>query len=199
MPLAVVLQRKPSTEPLGRAGSETQPVAALAIRFVDVPAASCQPRGAVDVGGIVWAFFTVATIAGLAMIPHLWWMWSAGILACLVFGALGLASSGPREYIIAVSRTIHAPVEKVFRALAHVEDFSKAVPGIQKIEFLSDCKTGVDTRLFIVAHWLLPHSPENWRCCCRECARRNFAFPALLREVRSAQQERTQNRSCCDR
>jgi len=97
-------------------------------------------------GGFVWAFFTIATIATLAVIPHPWWMWPAGILACVIFGVLGLASAGPSEYLVATSRTIHAPAEKVFRTLAHVENFSKAVPGIQKIQFLSDHKTGVGTR-----------------------------------------------------
>lgn len=45
-----------------------------------------------------------------------------------------------------VSRQIRAPAETVFDAVAHINNFSKAVPGITKIEFLSDRQTGVGTR-----------------------------------------------------
>jgi len=45
-----------------------------------------------------------------------------------------------------VSRTIQAPIETVFDAVAHIENFSKAVPHITKVEFLSDTRSGVGTR-----------------------------------------------------
>ncbi|MHC4668834.1 MAG: SRPBCC family protein [Planctomycetota bacterium] len=45
-----------------------------------------------------------------------------------------------------VSRTIHAPIETVFATVAHIENFSKAVPHIVKVEFLSDVRAGVGTR-----------------------------------------------------
>ena len=45
-----------------------------------------------------------------------------------------------------VSRTIHAPIETVFDTVAHIENFSKAVPHIVNVEFLSDVKSGVGTR-----------------------------------------------------
>lgn len=45
-----------------------------------------------------------------------------------------------------VSRSIAAPPERVFEAVAHIENFSRAVPGIIDVEFLSDARTGVGTR-----------------------------------------------------
>ncbi|MHC4341280.1 MAG: SRPBCC family protein [Planctomycetota bacterium] len=45
-----------------------------------------------------------------------------------------------------VSRTIHAPIETVFNTVAHIDNFSKAVPAIVKVEFLSDVRSGVGTR-----------------------------------------------------
>jgi carbon monoxide dehydrogenase subunit G len=45
-----------------------------------------------------------------------------------------------------VSRTIKAPVAKVFGAVAHIEDFEQIVPAIVKVEFLSENKTGVGAR-----------------------------------------------------
>jgi carbon monoxide dehydrogenase subunit G len=44
------------------------------------------------------------------------------------------------------TRTIHAPIERVFDTVAHIENFSKAVSGIVKVEHLSDVKSGVGTR-----------------------------------------------------
>jgi uncharacterized membrane protein len=44
------------------------------------------------------------------------------------------------------SRTIAAPVEKVFETIAHIENFSKAVPHIVNVDFLSDNRTGVGAR-----------------------------------------------------
>jgi carbon monoxide dehydrogenase subunit G len=45
-----------------------------------------------------------------------------------------------------LSRTIAAPLEKVFDTVAHIENFSKVVPNIIKVEFLSDRHSGVGTR-----------------------------------------------------
>lgn len=45
-----------------------------------------------------------------------------------------------------VIRTINAPIEQVFDAVAHVENFSKAVPHITNVEFLSESHAGVGTR-----------------------------------------------------
>lgn len=42
--------------------------------------------------------------------------------------------------------TINAPVEDVFDAVAHIESFSRAVPQIRDVEFLSDVHKGVGTR-----------------------------------------------------
>jgi hypothetical protein len=45
-----------------------------------------------------------------------------------------------------VSRTIHAPLEKVFDTVAHIERFSEVVPEIVEVELLSDTRRGVGTR-----------------------------------------------------
>lgn len=44
------------------------------------------------------------------------------------------------------TKFINADLEKVFDIVAHIENFSKAVSGITKIEYLSDIKRGVGTR-----------------------------------------------------
>ena len=45
-----------------------------------------------------------------------------------------------------VQRKIDAPVESVFDTVAHIENFSKAVPQIVTAEVISDVQTGVGTR-----------------------------------------------------
>ncbi len=45
-----------------------------------------------------------------------------------------------------VSRTIEAPVDRVFDTVAHIERFSKAVPHITSVEFLTESHRGVGTR-----------------------------------------------------
>lgn len=47
---------------------------------------------------------------------------------------------------ITVIRRIQAPVEVVFKTISDIRNFSKAVPDIVDVEFLSDQKTGVGTR-----------------------------------------------------
>ena len=44
------------------------------------------------------------------------------------------------------TRTIDAPLEKVFSAVASIDEFSKAIPDIKKVEFLTEQTTGVGTR-----------------------------------------------------
>ena len=46
----------------------------------------------------------------------------------------------------AVARTIDASVERVFDTVAHIENFSTAVPHIIDVEFLSEQRRGVGTR-----------------------------------------------------
>lgn len=48
--------------------------------------------------------------------------------------------------VTTVSRTIKAPVERVFDAVAHIENFSEAVSTITNVEFLSEQRRGVGTR-----------------------------------------------------
>lgn len=45
-----------------------------------------------------------------------------------------------------VTRTIKAPVEVVFKTVSDINHFSKAVPHIVKVEFLSNVKSGLGTR-----------------------------------------------------
>ena len=47
---------------------------------------------------------------------------------------------------IETTRLISAPIERVFEAISGPEGFSKAVPHIKAIEFLSDQKAGTGTR-----------------------------------------------------
>lgn len=45
-----------------------------------------------------------------------------------------------------VNRTIDAPVARVFRTVADIREFSKAVPDIVGVEFLSERRSGEGTR-----------------------------------------------------
>jgi hypothetical protein len=45
-----------------------------------------------------------------------------------------------------VTRFIHAPIDRVFNTVADIRLFSQAIPHIVNVEFLSDAKSGVDTR-----------------------------------------------------
>ena len=45
-----------------------------------------------------------------------------------------------------IVRTIDAPVEAVFDAVADISNFSKAVPDIVRVEFLGESRVGVGTR-----------------------------------------------------
>lgn len=45
-----------------------------------------------------------------------------------------------------VRRTIDAPADFVFRTVAEIENFSKAIPHIVDVEFLSDIRSGVGSR-----------------------------------------------------
>ena len=47
---------------------------------------------------------------------------------------------------VTVTRRIEAPADVVFRTVALVEQFSQAVPGILRVEFLSEVKSGVGAR-----------------------------------------------------
>lgn len=47
---------------------------------------------------------------------------------------------------IRITRMIDAPVEQVFRSVAHAEEFAQGVDEILRVEFLSEQRTGVGTR-----------------------------------------------------
>lgn len=96
--------------------------------------------------GIVLLLFLVAVVFNLITIPSPWWMWLLGILGSIVGGVVGLVLAAPRQYTIRAERIVRAPVDCVFSTLARIENFSKAVPGITDIEFLTDQQYGVGTR-----------------------------------------------------
>ena len=45
-----------------------------------------------------------------------------------------------------VRRTIDAPADFVFRTVAEIDNYSKAIPHIVNVEFLSDVRSGVGSR-----------------------------------------------------
>ena len=45
-----------------------------------------------------------------------------------------------------LKRMIKAPPERVFRTVAHIEEFRKVLPHIVDVEFLTEQKTGLGTR-----------------------------------------------------
>ncbi|MBT8396811.1 MAG: SRPBCC family protein [Gemmatimonadetes bacterium] len=47
---------------------------------------------------------------------------------------------------VTVTRHIEAPVQKVFQTVSNIEGFSKAVPHIVEVEFLSETRSGVGAR-----------------------------------------------------
>lgn len=47
---------------------------------------------------------------------------------------------------IKISRQIQAPVNEVFQTISDIRNFSKSVPEIIDVEFLSETKSGVGTR-----------------------------------------------------
>ena len=44
------------------------------------------------------------------------------------------------------TRSINAPLNLVFKTVSDINNFSKAIPGIINVEFLSEVKSGVGTR-----------------------------------------------------
>lgn len=97
-------------------------------------------------GLVVWGMLIAATVFNLVSLPHPLWLWPTGVGACLVCGLLGLVLGAPRTYVVATSREIDAPIDRVFATLANVQEFKKAVSGITKVEFLTDSHYGVGTR-----------------------------------------------------
>lgn len=95
---------------------------------------------------IVWGLFLLAAVVNLFTTPHPLWFAPASIISCLVFGLSGLVLAAPASYAVTCNRTINAPIEKVFKTLATIEEFKKAIPGIVKVEFLTDSHYGVGTR-----------------------------------------------------
>ncbi len=97
-------------------------------------------------GLLAGGFMLAATIMVLTMFSHVLWLSIAAPIACVLCALLGLGLAALREHVIHGSRRVKAPLEKVFRTLATAEEFSRAVPGIKKIEFLTDKHYGAATR-----------------------------------------------------
>ncbi|MCB2199128.1 SRPBCC family protein [bacterium] len=53
---------------------------------------------------------------------------------------------------ITLTKSIDAPLELVFRTIAHIEEFAEAVPEIVNVEFLSAERTGVGTKFRETRH-----------------------------------------------
>lgn len=45
-----------------------------------------------------------------------------------------------------IQRSIAAPAQQVFEAIAHIDEYGRAIPHIIKVELLSEQRTGVGTR-----------------------------------------------------
>jgi carbon monoxide dehydrogenase subunit G len=97
-------------------------------------------------GLLTGGFILAATIMMLFMFGHVLWLNIAAPICCVIFTLLGLGLAAPREHLIQGSLKIRAPLEKVFRTLATAEEFSRAIPDIKKIEFLTDKHYGAGTR-----------------------------------------------------
>lgn len=122
--------------------------------FVGASAARWIARDRAAIPGlIVWGLLTAATVFNLLALPHPFWLWPAGVGACLLGGLLGMVAAAPRSYKVATSREIDSSISRVFKTLATIDEYSKAVPGISKIEFLSNCRSGVGTR-FRETRWM---------------------------------------------
>jgi len=96
--------------------------------------------------GVVAAMIDVAILAAAgAPFQPLFIVSNAGrILA----GGIGgwLAARGRQSSRLIVVRTIDAPMEIVFRTVADITQFSRALPHIVTVEFLSASRVGVGTR-----------------------------------------------------
>ena len=48
--------------------------------------------------------------------------------------------------IMIIKRDIQAPAEQVFETVAHIEQYTRAIPDITDVQFLSEQKTGIGAR-----------------------------------------------------
>ena len=97
-------------------------------------------------GIFVAAAFLIATILNLLMMPHPLWLWPAAFVCLPAVTILGLVFAAPASYQVSADRQISSSIENVFETLSQAEQFSKAVPGIQSIEFLTEQREGVGTK-----------------------------------------------------
>lgn len=96
---------------------------------------------------LVAAFVFLAAVGfNLYSLPHPFWMWPVGIGLALGGCLLGYLFAAPGSYLLTERIRIRAPVNRVFQTLARAEEFTRAVPEIARIEFLSESQYGVGTR-----------------------------------------------------
>ncbi|MEQ1826866.1 MAG: SRPBCC family protein [Pirellula sp.] len=98
-------------------------------------------------GVIVCCLLFLATLSNLFSIPHPAWMWVVGLMIVPMGGAIGLCLVASQPYQTESSCTVQATRARVFEVLANAEEYSKAVPGIQRVEFLSTQRRGSGTRI----------------------------------------------------
>lgn len=116
-----------------------------------------SPLPAVIACFVLWC----CTILMLFQFSGPWWMWVLGLAAWPVGGIIGmlLIPNTKAGLQVETTRQIDAPVETVFRTLSTPEEYTKAVPEICKLEFLSDQRSGPGTRF-----------NETRMMCGKECA-----------------------------
>ncbi|MEM8736413.1 MAG: SRPBCC family protein [Planctomycetota bacterium] len=95
---------------------------------------------------VAWAFLIAATLLTLFSIPHPWWMWPAGVVACLAGGIFGLLLAAPSTYRVESTERIQADNQFVFQTISEIENYSQAVPAIQNVEFLTEQRVGQGTK-----------------------------------------------------
>lgn len=95
---------------------------------------------------ITGLLYLLATVNNFFQIPHPLWMLIASLAVVLIGFVLGMTLSGPSEYNFVSNRQIRSTVSRVFDTISKIDEFSKAIPGIDKIEILSGGPNGVGTR-----------------------------------------------------
>lgn len=104
------------------------------------PGQAVMPGLLAGVGIFVATWFTVLSL------PHPLWMIVTGPLGSFLGAVVGLLIGSPKSLVVTSQRIIQAPQKKVFQIISSPEGFQQAVPGIKKIEYLTDSRTGVGTR-----------------------------------------------------
>ncbi len=73
-----------------------------------------------------------ASLVNLWTIPSPVGLWIGGLAGCAIGGHFGAALAAPSVYTFQTMRKIDAPLNRVFQILSQVDEFSKAIPGIDQ-------------------------------------------------------------------